>query len=121
MPVAASVGGRLAPLVHLVGTAWVRALLVLRVAAAYGHDPADRARVDDLIELLGLSDGAVRWSGGIGAAVLGLRRRRGRDLSMLPLRVALAAGEHVDSVDLLAYKAIRHYSGRPAGRVTAAS
>ena len=40
---------------------------------------------------------------------------------MLPLRVALAAGEHVDGVDLLAHRAIRHYSGRPAGRVTAAS
>src|SRR5690606_5217582 len=50
VPVAAGAAGRLAPVLHLAGTAWVRALMVLRIAATYGHDPADPARVDDMIE-----------------------------------------------------------------------
>ena len=117
-PLAAGVTGPLAPFLHLAATAWVRAVLVMRIAAAYGHDPTDPARAADLVDLLGLADGAAHWSGvGSGFALVTLRRRRRNRLPLLVLRALLAVSEHSDSLDLLAHRATRHYRSRAGGQV----
>lgn len=54
---ALDLAGPLAAPVYLSAGAWVRATLVLRIAAAYGHDPTDPRRVRELLELLDLADG----------------------------------------------------------------
>lgn len=53
---ALEVGGPVAAPAYLSASAWVRASLALRIAAAYGHDPTDPRRALELLELLQLAD-----------------------------------------------------------------
>ena len=55
---ALELGGPVAAPVQLSALAWVRATLALRIAAAYGHDPTDPRRADELLELLQLTPAA---------------------------------------------------------------
>lgn len=102
------------PALRLLGMAWVRATVVLRIAAAYGHDPTDPRRVDELIELMDLGHGLSgkptrlpRWLGPLrllpGGVELGRRPAAG-------LFVLLAAvGAHTGEIERLAHRAIRRY------------
>jgi len=49
---AAGVAGPFTVLLEASGLAWLQARLVLHLAAAYGHDPSDRARAGELLMLL---------------------------------------------------------------------
>jgi hypothetical protein len=55
--VLADAAGQAAPALLMAGTFWVRATVVLRIAAAYGHAPTDPRRAGDLVELLDLHPG----------------------------------------------------------------
>jgi hypothetical protein len=57
---AAEAGGPLAAVLGLPAAAWVRVTVVLRIAAAHGHDPADPRRAAELLDLLGLAGPAGR-------------------------------------------------------------
>jgi hypothetical protein len=102
----------------MAATAWVRAVLVLRIAAGYGQDPSDPARAADLVDLLGLADGAARWSG-VGSGIALFTLRRPRKLPLLVLHALASVSEHGDSLELLAHRAARHY--RAGGQVRATS
>jgi hypothetical protein len=103
--------GPLAPALHLSGTAAVRVLLVLRTAAAYGHDPTDPARASELLDLLGVgaaSDGMERMAL-IGSAL----GRFGRPRRLTgALRLLLALSEEHDSLQRLVHRAVRFYQHR---------
>jgi hypothetical protein len=89
----------------LAGPVGIAALLsteaevVLHVAAAYGHDPRDPARVPELVELIGPKDA--------GAA---LGRAAGRLLPGAGLVTALLAGR--GAIDRVAHRAIAYYRTR---------
>lgn len=114
-------GGPLTVPVHLSATAWVRATLVLRIAAAHGYDPTDPRRAAELLDLLDLSpthpgtaDEAPepgRSAGRIGLVAYALTwfRRPRRTPVVTAVRLLLAASEHSDSLDRLAHRAIRRY------------
>ena len=125
-------GGPLLAPARLVGAAWVRATLVLRVAAAYGHDPTDPQRVDDLIEVCQLDPEATgdlfplaRISGGAGqlgllrAAVSRFTWRKGPGAQAV--RALFAASEYTDQLTKLAYRAVRHYRPGSAANTEASS
>jgi hypothetical protein len=126
-----------APLL-LPATAWVRATVVLRIAAAYGQDPTDRQRADDLIELLGLDPTSTDQDepGGTGDADLselgmlrelsglaglagvagrfGLVRLAGSRFGLhrtaaAVVRALVAASDYHDDLQRLAHRAARHY------------
>ena len=99
---ATAAAGAVSPAVHVPATAAVRATLVLRTAAAYGHDPTAPARADDLLELLG--------AGSVAGPVLSRLRRR-QSLTWA-VRLLLATGAERDSLERLAHRAARRY--RPA-------
>jgi hypothetical protein len=126
-----------APLL-LPATAWVRATVVLRIAAAYGQDPTDRQRADDLIELLGLDPtstdrdepggtgdaglselGVLRELSGLAglagvAGRFGLVRLAASRLGLhrtaaAVVRALVAASDYHDDLQRLAHRAARHY------------
>lgn len=119
-------GGPVMAPARLVGIAWVRATLVLRVAAAYGYDPTAPQRVDDLIEVFQLdpeADGEAvslaRVGGGAGqlglvrTAVTRFTLRKG--LGAQAVRALFVASDHTDQLTKLAHRAARRYRpGRPA-------
>ena len=128
----AEAGGPLVAPVRLIGSAWIRATVVLRVAAAYGYDPADPRRADDLIELFGLnpelSGDLVSMSRVTGAAgQLGLVRtvisRLGlrKGVSAGAVRALIAVSEHEDQLTKLAYRAVRYYRPGKAASTEASS
>lgn len=108
---AVDAGGPLTAALHLPASAGLKALLVLRIAAAYGHDPTDPARADELLTLLGYGGESGPPSGPLAAAWYALSRF-GRRRSLTPagaLRVLGAVSEQRDSLLRLAHRAARHY------------
>jgi hypothetical protein len=105
---ATEVAGPLAPALHLPGIAAVHALLVLRTAAAYGHDPTDPARAAELLDLLGLGEDASWFDrlSMVGTALgrVGLRHRLAG-----AVRLALTFGEEHDHLERLAHRAALRY------------
>jgi hypothetical protein len=146
---ASEAGGPVAALVGLPAEAWVRATLVLRIAAAHGHDPADPRRAGELLELLGLAPpaGAAVPAGepvqhpGLTGAVgrLGLTRYAVRRFGLPGLAASrlglgalagvvvgalVAVGDGADRIDRLAHRADRFYragQSQPSARASAAS
>lgn len=121
---AARVSGPVTAMVQPAASAAAQVLLVLRVAAAYGHDPVDPARVADVIALLDLDTdqsplvrGAGMAAGVVSWARHGTRwvRRRGRRQGPLMWLTAVAtAGDPADRLELLAHRAVRHFrDGKP--------
>jgi hypothetical protein len=95
--------------------------VVLRIAAAYGHDPTDPERVAELLELLGWSPdepersraaGLGWWLRSAPPVLRVLSRRRSPAVGVV--RILLAAGEDGDQVERLAHRAVRRY--RPGSR-----
>lgn len=120
---AAEAAGPAAATLQLPAMAAVRTLLVLRVAAAYGYDPTDQARVAEVIELLDLGAGRdraplARGLGLLATAVGRLRRRRPRAASALWALVS--AGERRDGLERLAHRAARYYRPGSASKAAAA-
>jgi hypothetical protein len=102
------------PALRLLGMAWVRATVALRIAAAYGHDPTDPRRIDDLIELLDLSQGLSgeptrlpRWLGPLRLLPVGVELGRRPAAGLFVLFAAV--GAHTEEVERLAHRAIRRY------------
>jgi hypothetical protein len=77
----------------------VEAEVVLHVAAVYGHDPRDPARVPELIELIGPKDAGPA-----------LARLAGRLLPGAGLVAGLLAGR--SAIDRVAHRAIAYYRPR---------
>ncbi|MPZ26637.1 MAG: hypothetical protein GEV12_09310 [Micromonosporaceae bacterium] len=132
-----SAGGPVAQAMSLPVAAWVLASVVLRIAAAYGHDPTDPRRAGELWELLGggprAAGGSPGPSGPSGgglpagrpAGTLGRyglvrfavgRLRLRRTLAAAALRVLTGAGEHDDRIERLAHRAAHFYRHLPAPR-----
>lgn len=112
----AGMAGPLAPVLHPAASCAVRVLLVLRVAAAYGHDPTDPARAHDVLDLFGLGKDAAtgpfaRALGSLGrfTRLAGLRRRRGPARALLAL---VELGDERDRLERLAHRAARHFRPR---------
>jgi hypothetical protein len=102
----AEAGGPVTAALSLPAAAWVRATMVLRIAAAYGHDPADPQRAADLIELLDFATPhGRRRLVGFAAARFGVRRT----LARAAVRMLLAAGDHGEQIERLAHRAVRFY------------
>jgi hypothetical protein len=123
----AEAGGPVAVAVSLAAGAWVRGTVVLRIAAAHGHDPADPRRAGELLELLGLAHPALaghpdRRPVGLTRLVarLGLTRLVVRGLGLrrtaaVALRALAAASDHGEQIDQLAHRAARFYRATPTG------
>jgi hypothetical protein len=108
---AVQVSGALAVVLHLPATTWVRATLVLRIAAAYGYDPASPARVDDLLDLLGLDGDGRGWLAMAGPALGRTGRRRLTPGNVLRALVSMSA--QLDGLDRLAHRAAARYRTPP--------
>jgi hypothetical protein len=107
---AVDAGGPLTAALHLPASAGLKAMLVLRIAAAYGHDPADPARAGDLLTLLGYDDESGSKTGPLAAAWYAVTRLKRRRLTPLSALSALSAvSEQRDSLLRLAHRAARHY------------
>jgi hypothetical protein len=110
---AVDAGGPLTAVLHLPASAGLKAMLVLRIAAAYGHDPTDPARAGDLLTLLGYDDESGSKTGPLAAAWYAVTRLRRRRLTPLSALSALSAvSEQRDSLLRLAHRAARHYRGQ---------
>lgn len=134
---ALELGGPVAAPVQLSALAWVRATLALRIAAAYGHDPTDPRRADELLELLQLTPAADEPSAeaapeggpqapdpgeplrtvsrrlGAGLYLVGrLRPRRRGNPASRAVRTYLSASEQNDGLDRLAHRAMLRYRAR---------
>lgn len=124
----AEAGGPVTAPLLLPAAAWVRATVVLRVAAAYGLDPTDSARAAELIELLDLDPddaeqplgfsgaarlatlaGATASAGRYGVVGFATRRLGLRRTPAAVLRALIAASEHTDQLRLLASRAAQYY------------
>jgi hypothetical protein len=120
-------GGAVLAGLGLPGAAWVRATLVLRIAAAYGHDPTDPRRAGELLELLGAADptgtgetvgdpgrpaGLARVAVRLGLPGLALRRVLRSTPAARALRALIAASDHRERIDQLADRAARFYRRR---------
>lgn len=119
-------GGPTAAPVHLAATAWLRAALVLRIAAAYGHDPTAPDRAAELLELLRLDVPEPERQPAVSAlptgrlglachAVSWVARRR-RTHFTAAVRLLFAAGEQSESLEQLAHRAIRRYRTYPGSQ-----
>jgi hypothetical protein len=139
----AEAGGPVAVAVSLAAGAWVRGMLVLRIAAAYGHDPTDPRRARELLELLGLAHPSparpsparpvgqpARPVGQLARPPVGLTQVAVRlvatrlavravglrgSLAAAAVRVLIAASDHPDRLSQLADRAARFYRAAPAG------
>jgi hypothetical protein len=107
-------GPLVGPALRLLGMAWIRATVVLRIAAAYGHDPTDPRRVDDLIELLDLGHGLSgeptrlpRWLGPLRLVPVGVELGRRPAAGLFVLLAAV--GAHTEEIQRLAHRATRRY------------
>jgi hypothetical protein len=109
----------------LPATAWVRATLVLRIAATYGHDPTDPRRARELLELLadptrtgetagdpGQPAGLARVAVRLGLPGMALRRLLRSTPAGRALRALIAASDHGERIDQLAHRAARYYGHR---------
>jgi hypothetical protein len=125
---AVDAGGPVAAALSLPAAALVRATLVLKVAAAYGHDPAAPERAADLIELLDLGPGAGplpsivvrghrRRLAGLVAARLGVRRAP----LVAGLRMLIAGGDLGGQFDRLAHRAAAYYRHGSQDRMSASA
>lgn len=121
----AGAAGPLAAPVSLPAAGWVRATVVLRVAATYGQDPTAPERAGELLELLGAtaetgdSSGepfeiAVRFARRLRFVrfIPGRLRWRRHPLGSLP-RLFLSAGQETDELERLAHRAARFYQAYP--------
>lgn len=137
---ATAAGGPVAHAMSLPAVAWVLASVVLRIAAAYGHDPTDPRRAGELWELLGgpgAGPGAGGSSGPAGrppghpappwrlTGTLGRyglvrfavgRLRLRRTLAGSALRMLASAGDHGDRIERLAHRAARYYRQLPTSQ-----
>ena len=107
---AVDAGGPLTGALHLPASAGLKVMLVLRIAAAYGHDPTDPARADDLLTLLGFDEESGSKTSPLAAvwyAVTRLKRRRLTPLSALSALSAVS--EQRDSLLRLAHRAARYF------------
>jgi hypothetical protein len=127
----AEAGGPVAVAVSLAAGAWVRGMVVLRIAAAYGHDPADPRRARELLELLGLAHPSPARPVGqparppVGLTQVAVRLVATRlavravglrgSLAAAAVRVLIAASDHPDRLSQLADRAARFYRAAPAG------
>jgi hypothetical protein len=125
MPAVFQLGGPLVATAYLPVAVGLRATLVLRIAAAYGHDPADPARATELLEILGYSGGPdsgtgsgartgpweVAWLAFTSVTSVGLRRR---STPMRALRAVVSVSEQYDSLLRLAHRAALRYRPAPA-------
>ncbi|HEY8473127.1 MAG TPA: hypothetical protein VIL37_10910 [Natronosporangium sp.] len=125
--VAAGAAGPIAEIASMPAVAWIRATLVLRIAAAYGHDPSHPDRVDDLLQLLEAPAAGERGLSARLTGLLGPRRRVTLRVAVrlavrrLPLFAhglpALIAGDDLrDQLELLAHRAAAHYRDRNRNR-----
>jgi hypothetical protein len=120
----AGIAGTLAGPVSVPAAGWVRATVVLRIAAAYGHDPAAPERAGELLDLLGV--GAEPGSDERGEALdqaVKLARRL-RFVRFIPIRLRwrrnpllnvprllINASQEADELERLAHRAARYYRG----------
>lgn len=114
---------------RLPASAWVAATLVLRTAAAYGHDPTDPRRGTELLELLNRQPGrghqgsdptvALAARLGLRALLARLGPRRGAGAGLV--RVATAAADNTDTIQRLAHRAARFYRAGNRSSTTASS
>src|SRR5690606_4015956 len=127
-------GGPAAAPVHLSALAWVRATLALRIAAAYGHDPTDPRRADELLELLQLApaecerphEAALPGQAESGDALRALSRRLSAGFYLLgrfrprrrrspvshAVQTYLSVSDQIDGLDGLAHRAVLRYRSR---------
>lgn len=122
---AGSAGPFVAP-VSVPAAGWVRATVVLRVAAAYGLDPTAAERAGELLELLGATteadddlpaeplDLALRFARRLQFIRFVPSRLRWRrsPLASLP-RLLLRAGQEAEDLERLAHRAARFYRSYP--------
>jgi hypothetical protein len=109
--------------------AWMAATLVLRTAAAYGHDPTDPRRATELLELLNRQPGrghqgsdptvALAARLGLRALLARLGPRRGAGAGLV--RVATAAADNTDTIRRLAHRAARFYRAGNRSSTTVSS
>ena len=113
--------GPLGALLPFPATEWARATLVLRIAAAYGHDPSDPRRVPELLHLLELrtSGGpttlrhAVNRAGWRLGRLLAVRLVVGKGRAAGAVRAAIALADQDEEMERLAHRAMLHYRGNP--------
>jgi hypothetical protein len=113
--------GPLGALLPLPAAEWARATLVLRIAAAYGHDPGDPRRVPELLDLLELRTNggqealrhAADRAGWRMGRLLAARLVFGRTRAAGAVRALLATADQDEEMERLAHRAMLHYRGSP--------